>query len=215
MLGGVLVSGAVRCPDSLSAFAPWVQTATRSLAHLGATWLGLHTSADADVETVESLCNCDDICEALVSTTTTLPQDLSQVGASAGGLQVGGEAGSGQGTAQADVVTYPPSNVTFDAWRCDCPVSIDDVAVHAEGPFWTHTAVQPEWDLATALSSQAMHVDGEWNNTVMAMMTNVGEVDLVENLLCSLRRVGVNKYVVFATGTYRRATLPQRLRRSG
>jgi hypothetical protein len=34
----------------------------------------------------------------------------------------------------------------------------------------------------------------------MAMMTNLGEVDLVENLLCSLRRVGVNKYVVFATG---------------
>jgi hypothetical protein len=161
---------------------------------------------------VESLCDCDcdDICEALVSTTITLPQDLAKVGA--GGLQAGGEVGSGGSTVQVDV-TYAPSNVTFDAWRCDCPMSIDDVAVHAEGPFWTHTAVQPEWDLATALGSQAMHVDGGWNNTVMAMMTNAGEVDLVENLLCSLRRVGVNKYVVFATGRVPHALLPPSLRR--
>ena len=31
------------------------------------------------------------------------------------------------------------------------------------------------------------------------MMTNAGEVDLLDNYLCSLRLVGLNKYIVFAT----------------
>ena len=31
------------------------------------------------------------------------------------------------------------------------------------------------------------------------MMTNAGEVDLLDNYLCSLRLSGLNKYIVFAT----------------
>lgn len=63
------------------------------------------------------------------------------------------------------VRVFPLSNITFDAWRCDCPSAVDDVAAHPEGPFWTHRAVQPEWDLEQALGSQAMHVAGGWNGT--------------------------------------------------
>lgn len=43
---------------------------------------------------------------------------------------------------------------------------------------------------------------GSWEDTVMVMMTNKGEVDLLENLLCSLRMVGINKYLTFATGAH-------------
>eukprot|EP00854_Cymbomonas_tetramitiformis_P013378 gene13378-15804_t len=47
-----------------------------------------------------------------------------------------------------------------------------------------------------ALRNQAIVFEGR--STVVVMMVNDGETDLLENLLCSMRLRGVNKYLVFA-----------------
>mmetsp|Transcript_29055 Transcript_29055/g.55791 ORF Transcript_29055/g.55791 Transcript_29055/m.55791 type:complete len:506 (+) Transcript_29055:66-1583(+) len=101
------------------------------------------------------------------------------------------------------------NTVPFDDWRCECAVPIEDASAWPESAFWTKQRVTPDMDLKQALASQAMTF-GSWEDTVMVMMTNKGEVDLLENLLCSLRMVGINKYLTFATDDSAEAALRAR-----
>eukprot|EP00854_Cymbomonas_tetramitiformis_P015044 gene15044-17778_t len=89
------------------------------------------------------------------------------------------------------------SQKSATAFRCDCAVPMDALTHFPEGRFWSQSNPEAErsTNLKAALRKQAI------GSAVVVMMVNDGEIDLLENLLCSMRLNGVNKYLVFALTT--------------
>lgn len=96
-------------------------------------------------------------------------------------------------------LSLPPDNSQKSAttFRCDCAVPINALTHFPEGRFWSQSNPEAErsTSLKAALRKQAI------GSAVVVMMVNDGEIDLLENLLCSMRLKGVNKYLVFALTT--------------
>ena len=76
---------------------------------------------------------------------------------------------------------------------CGCEIGVEEYDAHAETDWWDTRKKLPFSSAKDALEKMS------FNNSVLVMMTNAGEVDLLDNYLCSLRLVGLNKYIVFAT----------------
>jgi hypothetical protein len=76
---------------------------------------------------------------------------------------------------------------------CGCAIGVEEYDAHRESDWWDTRKKIPFASAEDALEKMS------FNNSVLVMMTNAGEVDLLDNYLCSLRLSGLNKYVVFAT----------------
>ena len=76
---------------------------------------------------------------------------------------------------------------------CGCEIGVEEYDAHEESNWWDTRTKIPFASAKDALEKMS------FNNSVLVMMTNAGEVDLLDNYLCSLRLSGLNKYIVFAT----------------
>ena len=76
---------------------------------------------------------------------------------------------------------------------CGCEIGVEEYDAHAETDWWDTRKKLPFSSAEDALEKMS------FNNSVLVMMTNAGEVDLLDNYLCSLRLVGLNKYIVFGS----------------
>lgn len=115
------------------------------------------------------------------------------------------EAGAGvSDTATSAVIT--PKTTPAEQKSCGCLAGVYDYDLHPASDFWT-TKPLPETYSTLELALEAASSS---NKVVLVMMTNAGELDLVDNFLCSLRMSGVNKYLIFATDAAALAMMKER-----
>ena len=103
-------------------------------------------------------------------------------------------------------VVSSPRTTPAEQKSCGCLAGVNDYHLHPEGDFWT-TKPLPE---NPSTIQAALGAASSSNKVVLVMMTNAGEMDLVDNFLCSLRMFGVNKYLIFATDTEALVMMKQR-----
>lgn len=87
-----------------------------------------------------------------------------------------------------------PKTTPAEEKSCGCLLGVNEYDFHPASDFWTTEALPEPSTLEGALKAASSS-----NNVVLVMMTNAGEMDLVDNFLCSLRMIGVNKYLIFGT----------------
>jgi hypothetical protein len=121
--------------------------------------------------------------------------------------QEGGEGGGGGGEEVATSTgMIAPQTTPAEQKSCGCLAGVNDYHLNPASDFWTTTPL-PE---TSPTLEAALEAASSSNKVTLVMMTNEGEMDLVDNFLCSLRMFGVNKYLIFATDTGALAMMKER-----